>query len=422
MLDLAPLRRHRELRLLLTGSSVSMLGSMVTSVAVPYQVYRISHSTLAVGALGLLDIAAILLLAFVGGALADAIDRRRMVRLTEAALLLGSAGLLANAVVHGRSLLVLFAVNVLIAGGDALQRPSLTALLPRLVDDHELAATSALSNALSNMGQLGGPALAGVVIAFAGLPAAYGIDLATFVVSLASLAAMRAVPPPADAERPTLRGVLDGFRYARSRQELIGSYVVDIAATFFGMPIALFPALAERLGGPTVLGLLYAAPSAGALIASGLSGWMTRIRRHGVAIAWAATGWGVAIVAFGLAHERWLALGALALAGGADEISGIFRQTLWNRTIPDELRGRLAGIELVSYSAGPSLSGIESGVGAQLAGIGGSVVAGGLLCVASVALLTAALPGFRHYRAAPPAEIPVQAGRVSGDPVVEVEG
>ncbi|MGH2345045.1 MAG: MFS transporter, partial [Chloroflexota bacterium] len=196
---------------------------------------------------------------------------------------------------------------------------------------------------------------------------------------------------------PSIRRVVEGIRYARGRPELIGTYVVDMTAMFFGMPTALFPALAPHYGGTGVLGLLYAAPAAGSLIAGVTSGWAGRVHRHGQAVIFAAAGWGAAIALFGLVNSLPFALFFLALAGAADEISGIFRGTIWNQTIPDNLRGRLAAIEMLSYASGPSLGNLESGTVASLVGVRATVVSGGLLCVVGVALLAAALPAFRAY-------------------------
>jgi MFS family permease len=249
---------------------------------------------------------------------------------------------------------------------------------------------------------IGGPALGGGLIAAIGLPATYGFDVATFAVSLGALRLMRAVPPPPDAERPSLRGIAEGFRYARGRPELLGTYGVDMVAMFFGMPNALFPALAVELGGgATLVGLLYAAPAVGALLATATSGWVSRINRHGAAVCIAATGWGVGIVVVGLAPGVVLALVGLVVAGFADMVSGIFRGTIWNQTIPDRLRGRLAGIEQVSYSTGPLLGNVEAGVVAAVAGVRASIVSGGVLCIAGVAVAAALLPAFRRYEAAP---------------------
>ena len=223
------------------------------------------------------------------------------------------------------------------------------------------------------------------------------MDAASFAVSLLALGMLRAVPPPPDAQRPSLRGIVEGLRYARARKDLLGTYVVDIVAMVFGMPMALFPAIAARLGGARTLGLLYAAPAAGAMLISAASGWIGRIHRHGLAILLAAAAWGAAVVGFGLAGPLWLALLMLAAAGAADMVSGMFRTVMWNRTIPDELRGRLAGIEMLSYTTGPLLGNVEAGLLAAIVGVPASVVSGGLLCVAGVALVGLALPAFRRY-------------------------
>ena len=396
-LDLGPLRRHRDFRLLYAGQAASFFGNMITYVAVPYQVYQLTHSSLAVGLLGLAELVPLLLFAFIGGALADARDRRQMVQMTELSLAAMSLLLALNALLPCPHLWALYVVVAAMAGLDALQRPSLDALLPRLVERDELIAAGALSSLRTTAGMVAGPPLGGVLVATVGLPGAYVVDVATFAVSLAALRLMRAVPPPPDAERPSLRRVVEGLRYARSRPELMGTYLVDIVAMFFGMPTALFPALAPHYGGPGVLGLLYAAPSVGALLATATSGWANRVHRHGRAVILAAGAWGVAITLFGLAPTLPLALFFLAGAGAADMVSGLFRGRIWNGTIPDALRGRLASIELLSYSSGPALGNVESGLVATLAGVRQSVASGGILCVIGVALLAMALPRFRQY-------------------------
>ncbi len=400
VVDIGPLRRHRDFRLLFFGQTVSFLGSMVTFVAVPFQAFELTGSSLTVGLIALAELVPILVMAFVGGALADAIDRRRMVLLSELGMMASAGMLLFNSLLPDPKLWVLFVVAGLGAGFYGIQRPSLDALTPRLVEREELAAASALASFRGTFGALAGPALAGGLIAAIGLPATYGFDIATYAISLLFLLLMRTVPPPPEADRPSLRGIVEGLQYARRRPELLGTYFVDMAAMFFGIPEALFPAFAKELGGgPAALGLLYAAPAAGALVASATSGWVGRIRRHGLAVILAASVWGIAVCGFGLAPSLVLALGLLALAGFADMVSGIFRMTIWNETIPDHLRGRLAGIEMVSYTSGPLLGNVESGVVASFAGIRASAVSGGVLCVISVGALAAALPGFRRYDA-----------------------
>ena len=395
--DITPLR-HRDYRLLFWGRLVSFLGSMVTYVAIPYQVYQLTQSPLMVGLLGLAQLGPILAFSMVGGAIADARDRRGTVLATEVAFALLSALLFLNAILPEPRLWVIFVLAAIQAGLFALQRPSLDAMVPRLVEKSDLTAAGALDATRGTVGMLLGPAIGGVLIVTIGLPATYAFDALSFATSLIALALMRAVPPLLGGERPSLRGVLDGWNYARSRPELVGTYVVDVVAMVFGMPEALFPAIADSMGGAGVLGLLYSAPALGALVASGTSGWTNHIRRQGLAVILAATVWGVAIIAFGLASTPLLALPMLAVAGGADAISGIFRMSIWNHTVPDELRGRLASIEMVSYTSGPALGNAESGLVAGLFSVPFSVVSGGVLCVLGCAACFVLLPSFRDYQ------------------------
>jgi MFS family permease len=396
-MDLTPLRRHHDYRLLYVSQFVSFLGSMFTYVALPYQVYQLTRSSLAVGLLGLAELFPLLLTAFVGGALADAVDRRRLVIATDIGLAAGSGLLAITARLQAPPVWTLFVIAGLMSALNGLQKPSLEALTPRFVDKEELASAAALGVFRGSVGMIAGPALGGILLASAGLAATYVVDLASYAFSLACFAFIRRVPPPEGAESPSVARIREGFRYARSRQELIGTYVVDFVAMVFGMPLALFPALSEKLGGPPVLGLLYAAPAVGALAASLTSAWTPKVTRHGMAVMIAASVWGMAIVVFGFCDGLVPALFFLALAGGADAVSGIFRLTMWNETIPDALRGRLAGIEMVSYMSGPLLGHAEAGAAAALFGVRFSVVSGGVLCVVGVLVCGLALPRFRGY-------------------------
>ena len=398
-IDLGPLRRHRDYRLLWISRAVSLFGSEITYVAIPYQVYHLTGSVAVVGLISLVELAPLLTSAVLGGAFADAVDRRRMMVLTELGLAASSAVLLVNALLPSPQLWVLFVVAALSASLIGFQRPSLDAMTPRLVEKDELIAAGALDSVRWSFATIGGPAIGGILIATLGVGGVYAIDIGTFLFSLLMLSLMRAVPPPLDAERPSLRRIAEGFRYAKSRPELLGTYGVDIVAMFFGMPNALFPAFAQEFGGAGVLGLLYSAPSVGALAAVLTSGWTRRVHRHGLAVIVAATVWGLGILLLGLAPSLPLALGALALAGAADEVSGIFRSTIWNQTIPDRLRGRLAGIEQVSYSTGPLLGDLEAGIVGSLTSVRVSIVSGGVLCIAGVAVATLLLPAFRRYDA-----------------------
>ncbi|WP_232533975.1 MFS transporter [Plantactinospora sp. KBS50] len=396
-IDLTPLRTSRDFRLVFGATGVSGLGSFVTYVTIPYQVYSLTKDPLLVGLLGVCELVPLLFMAFVGGALADYLDRRRLVLGGEIGFTVLCGILLVNAMTERPHLWLLYLVAGLTAALDGVQRPALEAITPRVVTPDEIPAAGALSSMRMNIVSLAGPALAGVLIATVDLAWVYALDLATFAVSLTLLGLVRAMPPPAAADRPSLRSVANGLRYARSRPELLGTYLVDINAMFFGMPQALYPFLAERLGGPAVLGLLYAAPAAGAALAALTSGWARHVHRHGLMVLLAAGCWGLAIVGFGLAHALWLAVLLLALAGAADEISALFRGIIWNQTIPDHLRGRLAGIEMLSYSTGPLLGQLRSGLSARWTGVSGAIVSGGVLCVLGTAALAATLPALVRY-------------------------
>jgi MFS family permease len=402
--DLTPLRISRDFRLIYLGQAVSFLGSMVTYVAVPYQVYALTRSTLAVGLLGAAELGPMLALALVGGALADAHDRRRMVLIAEAGLSVCCALLAANATLAHPSVPAVFVLAGLMAGLGGLHRPALEAMTPRLLHRDLMPAAAALHSFRGNLGMIAGPALGGLLIAYSGMTATYLFDLSTFAASLAALSLVANIPPPEGADRPGLSAIKEGLRYASRNPVLLGTYLVDMNAMIFGMPMALFPAIAEWYGGSRVVGLFYSAPAVGALLVTVTSGWAPRVSRHGLAVAVAAAVWGAGIVGFGLAHSLWWSLAWLAVAGGADMVSGLFRSTIWNQTVPDRLRGRLAGIEQISYHSGPLLGHLEAGLVAAMAGIRVSVVSGGLLAMLGSVGLAWVLPAFTGYRAPGSAE------------------
>ena len=399
IVDIGPLRRSRDYRLVYAGQTVSLVGTMITFVAVPYQMFRLTHSSLQVGLLGLAEFAPLVIAATAGGVLADARDRRRIILLTQVGRLVLSAGLVVNAAADVPQIWFLYFAAAAGSGLAAIGRPSLDAMVPRLVGRDDLAGVAALEGLQGTVAMIGGPALGGVLIATAGLPGAYGFDVASFAFSAVALRLTRTPPGPApDRESGALTRAVEGFRYAWSRRELLGTYAVDLNAMFFGMPTALFPAFAARLGGGAAeVGLLYAAPAVGAMAATLGSAWVRRVHRHGCAILWAAGGWGLAIITFGLAPSEPVALGCLVVAGGADMVSGLFRMTMWNETVPDRLRGRLAAIELLSYTSGPSLGNVEAGTVASVAGVQASIVSGGILCVVGCTALARLLPDLRHY-------------------------
>lgn len=398
LLDLSPLRRHRDFRLLFLGQFVSFFGSMITYVAVPYQVYQLTGSSLTVGLLGVAQLVPLLLFGLWGGAYADAMDRRRLLIGAEGLLALVSLGLAANAWLRHPSVAVIFGLTALMSALNGFHRPTLEAMSPRLVDRDELPATAALTSLRGSLGSIAGPAAGGLCIAALGIGTTYVLDVASFLVSLAALAAMASMPPAPEAAKPGLRSIVEGLDYARRRPELIGTYVIDIVAMTFAMPMALFPAMAQAWGGATAAGWLYSAMSIGSVVTTLFSGWTKYVARRGAAVVIAAAAWGLAIVALGYARSLPGAVLCLALAGAADMLSGLFRMTIWNETIPTHLRGRLAGVEMISYMTGPLLGNARAGWMASLRSVSFSIVAGGAICVAGVALCVPLLPAFWRYR------------------------
>jgi MFS family permease len=423
-MDLRPLR-HRDFRLLMASGIVTMFGSFISMVALPFQIKQLTGSYVAVGALGLVELVALVVTGLWGGAIADAADRRKVILRCEAGLLAFSCLILVNALLPHPAVWPLYLAAGGMAALDGLQRPSLDALIPRLVPREEMIAANAVQSTRWQIGAIAGPAVGGVLVAQAGVPVAYAVDAVTFLVSVALLFALRPVPPMEGAERPSLAGIARGARYAFSRPELLGTYFVDIAAMFLAMPMALFPFVADALHARWALGLLYSAMSVGALLVSVTSGWAAKVHRHGLAVVIAAGVWGLAIVGFGLAPGVVTALLCLVVAGAADMVSGLFRATIWTQTIPDHMRGRLAGIELLSYSIGPTAGQLRAGSMAAWIGLRGAIVAGGLLCTGAVAVCGSVMRGFLRYddrtspHAAPQAAPAVSAVSAQSDaPVV----
>jgi MFS family permease len=402
--DMTPLRESRDFRLLYTSRTVTSLGTQATEVALLVQARQLTGSTFAVGLLGAVELVPLVVFGLYGGVLADRFDRRRLMYWCEAALA-GCAGLLLlNALARKPAVWPLFAVTAVMMALAALQRPSLDASIPRVVPRDQLTAASALLSMSQNVSFITGAAVGGVLAAGPGPQVVYGLDAVSFVASFFFLFLVRPLPAAAGEHAPAgpgLRSILAGLAYARRRPDLLGSYLADLAAMTLCYPNALFPFVAADLHAGWAVGLMFAAPSVGAIPVTVVSGWMSRVRRHGVAIAAAAAAWGLLITGFGLAPDIWVALAFLVLAGGADMVSGIFRDTLWNQTIPDALRGRLAGVELLSYGVGPSAGQIRGGAVARVTSARFSLVSGGLLCVGAVGLVCLALPGFTGYRAEP---------------------
>ena len=396
-IDITPLRTSRDFRVIFFSGVITYLGSMITYVALPFQVATLTGSYLAVGLIGLAELVPLIIFGLYGGALADSIDRKKMVIVTEVAAAVAVAVLLINSLLPSPQVWTLYVVAMLLSAIDGLQRPSLDAMIPRVVPHDQLPAAAALTSIRWQFGMIIGPAVGGLILAAGGPAAAYAVDVLTFLVSIVLLLRLHSIRADGSVERPSLRHVLDGMSYAWSRKDLMGTYAIDLIAMIFAFPYALFPFLAEQLGAPWALGLLYSAGAVGSLVVTLTSGWTGSVHRHGRAIVLAAMAWGLSIALVGVTTSLPAVLLFLALAGGADMISGMFRTVMWNQTIPDEVRGRMAGIEVLSYSIGPLLGQVRSSTAASLTSLRMSFISGGVLCIVGVALSAIALPSLWTY-------------------------
>lgn len=399
LLDVGPLRRHPQFRRLWGGYVVSVLGSQLTVVALPYEVFRLTHSSLDVGLIGAAQLAPVFVGAMLGGSLADSRDRRRVLLGAQAVMMVCSLGLFVNAYGGHAALWPLYLLGAVSAAFASVDSSSRSAAIASLLDRSEFAAGNALWQMLYQIGQVAGPALAGLLLARVDLAAAYGVDAATFLASMAAVSSLSALHPGEGGTRFGLRSMKEGLSYLRGRPALYGTFVIDLDAMVLGMPRALFPALGlvRFHGGAETVGLLYAAPSAGALVGAALTGWVASVRRQGAAVLVAVAVWGLAIAGFGLVPMLPAALGLLALAGAADVVSAVFRGTILQSETPDGLRGRLSALHIAVVTGGPRLGDVEAGAVAALAGPQVSVVSGGLACVAGVGVVAALLPQLARY-------------------------
>ncbi|QIG46240.1 MFS transporter [Nocardioides anomalus] len=399
-MDLTPMRTSRDFRLLLYAGTVFYFGAMVSYVAIPYQVYTLTGSNFAVGAIGIVELVPLVVFGLYGGALADHVDRRRLLVATGVAQAACTAVLAVNAFRDDPSVWLIFVVSVGLASTSSLQRPSREALMPRTVRHDELPAANALTSLGMQLGVLVGPAVGGLLVAYVGIGWCFLIDIGGLCLASLMYGRMAGYPHRAETTPPSLAGIGEGVRYALGRKDLLGTYLVDVVCMLLAFPVVLFPALAEEVfAQPQVLGLLYSAETVGALVATALSGWASRVHHHGRAIVLAAAAYGAMIGLAGVMPSIWLVGLFLAFAGAADMISGVFRGTVWSQTIPEAMRGRLAGIEMLSYSVGPLGGQVRAGVTADLWSVRGSIASGGAACVVGVALTAARLRSFWAYDA-----------------------
>lgn len=401
--DMAPLRESRSFRLLWIGQLISLSGSQLRLVALPYQIFLLTGSSFAVGLIGVFQAVPLLVLSLFGGVIADAVDRRRLLLITQIGLAAVSLALAVATGAGAASVPLLYVLTAVGACFSALDNPTRASLAPTLVERRLIRAAMALNQTIYQFALVFGSVLAGIVIARFGLAGAYWLDVASFVAAFIAVWMLRTPPRVAAVRQPVLHALVEGVRYLAVTRILLATMSLDFLATFFGSPRALFPYYADRIFhvGPEGLGLLYASMGAGALVAAVASGWTARVKQQGLTVLVAVAVWGLSIALFGILDERWfvLALALLAIANGADAVSSIFRGTILQLVVPDALRGRLNAINIMFVLGGPQLGQFESGAVAALWSPMASVVSGGLACVASVVAVAAWIPEIVRYRA-----------------------
>ncbi len=385
------------------GQAVSFFGAMITMAALPYQLYRETGSSVAVGLLGLAQLGPMLMCGLLGGALADAFDKRLMLRVLGVAAGISSALLAVNASLEHPRLWALYVLGVISTSIGALIFPVMRSLLPLLLEEALRPAAFTLQATYGSFGMMAGPAVGGLLIGTVGLDTAYIVDVATYVVALAVYSQI-APSPPVTTDDPAARtSIFEGIRFLRGHSLVVSIFAIDLLAMVFGMPRALFPALTDRLGGgPLMYGLLLSSVAAGAFVASITSGWTSRIRSYGRAVLWSVSVWGAAIAVAGLVRVPVLVMLALLVAGGADMISGVYRSTIAAAVTPDELRGRVSGVEFAVYASGPVLGDVEAGLVGGLVSVPFAIVSGGIACMVAAAVFAVRVPGFARYVAGVP--------------------
>lgn len=398
--DTTPLRESADFRRLYFGQLISFIGTQLTVVAVPYQVFQLTDSSLQVGLVSLAQLGPLVIGSLVGGAIADSTDRRRVLLWAQVVAAVVTVGLAVNAMLDRPALWVIYVLTSVAAAVSGIERPARSAALPNVVKRESLPAAYALWQILLHVGSVAGPALAGVLISRVGLEAVYWIDVATFGAAMVSVYAMSPLPPHGGGRKAGLGSIVEGLRFLRGKRAIQGTFVIDLNAMIFGLPRAVFPAMAERVfgGGAATYGLLTAAPGAGSLVGALTTGWVGHVKRQGMAVLVSVAVWGGAMVGFGLTSWLWAALLFLAIAGAADVVSAVFRNTILQTSVPDALRGRMSALHIAVVTGGPRLGDAEAGAMAALGGAQFSVVSGGLACLLGVLLVGKLFPEFTRYR------------------------
>jgi MFS family permease len=421
-IDTSPLR-NRAYRRVFGGVAVTMLGQQMTLVAVPYQVYELTGSSLMVGLTSVVALVPLVVFGLLGGAIADAMDRRRLMVITSVGAAVTSALLAVQALLPGEGhLAVLWVLAAAVSGFAAVNQPARSAVIPALVGPDGIAAANALAMTVRQAGVIVGPLLAGLLIGLGDLTIVYTIDALGFV---AAVLLLRGLPPlpPEGVTGPlrlgaAVRGVGEGFAFLRTQPVLLMTFVVDIIAMLFAWPQAVFPELSQTAyaGDANSLGWLFAGVSIGSLLMGLTSGWVSRVDRQGAVVLAAIAVWGVAIIGFGFASTLWLAVFCLAVAGAGDMVSAVLRSSMLQTAAPDEMRGRMQGVFIVVVAGGPRLGDLRAGVLASTVGVSAAMVSGGVVIVVAMVLVAVLVPSFWLFRASRADELAESARRrMAGD-------
>ncbi|MBY3554660.1 MFS transporter [Modestobacter lapidis] len=416
-IDTSPLR-NRHYRRVFSGVAVTMLGQQMTLVAVPYQVYQLTGSTLMVGVTSIVALVPLVVFGLLGGAIADAMDRRTLMVVTSVGAAVTSALLAVQALLPGDgNLAVLWVLTAAVSGFAAVNQPARSAVIPALVGNEGVAAANALAMTVRQAGVIVGPLLAGLLIGLGDLAITYTVDAIGFVAAAVLLRGLPPLPPGGETHRLHLgravRGVWEGFAFLRTQPVLLMTFVVDVIAMLFAWPQAVFPELSQTTygGDANSLGWLFAGVSIGSLLMGLTSGWVSRVDRQGAVVLAAIAVWGVAIIGFGLASTLWLAVFCLAVAGAGDMVSAVLRSSMLQTAAPDEMRGRMQGVFIVVVAGGPRLGDLRAGLVASSFGVSMAMVSGGVIIVVAMAVVAVAVPSFWLFRASRADELAEQARR-----------
>lgn len=397
LINLTPLKKYPDFRNLFLGQFISFFGSMISYVAIPYEVYQLTKDNWYVGALGVVQLVPVLVFGIIGGTIADRLNRKKLIIYSEIVMCLVVIGLLINSLQEKPSIALIFVLVAIMQAVLGFHRPAMEAMTQKIVSADDYSSIGALGSFRYSVSAIAGPSMAGLIIAQFGLSAAYCFDVITFLVALFFLFKIRFNETPENHAKNPIEQAKEGLRFSVSKPELIGTYLIDIVAMTFAFPVALFPALSETFGGAKSAGILFSSMAVGALVATLFSGWTGNIRTHGRMVVIAACLWAVFICLVGFTNSLWGAFLFLALAGAADMISGLFRQVIWNQTVPNEMRGRLSGIEMISYMSGPLIGNTRAGWVASKFSVSISLWSGGLICFIAVILTALFLPKFWKY-------------------------